>query len=498
MPDSFLAAGCVPTTRCGSLWAVFCFAVPVRRHWRHRLGGIFGLALAWSAHGQTPAVSAYASAVLAANPVGYWRLNETNNPSSGTVTALDATGHFNGTYGRGSADGVPGPTPALGFPGLESSNTAARFTNGVADSYVTLPALNLNTNTVTIIAWVYPIGTPGSYCGIAFCRNGGDASGFDFTDNGQIGYTWNKNNQNSWSWMSGLAPPPGQWSFIALVVSPANAVVYLCNSNGQFSATNAVASTTEAFTGNTLIGGDSADGGNGARTFNGVMDEVAIFNYAFTQEQVLGLYFDSVAGPPQVNAPSVAPSNSVFAGTTVTFSASVLGLGPLQYQWQSNGVSLPGATNAAFLLTNAVAADSASYGVVVANVFGTNQSPTVVLTVKPPGAPVFSQEPSPAAVTNYLGGLVSFNAAVDGTPPIGLQWQHNGADITNATANSLTLASLQAGEAGSYTLVASNSFGVSNSLPAILTVLPPPNITLLSNNRRKTLKFSQAKRTEAA
>ena len=39
---------------------------------------------------------------------------------------------------------------------------------------------------------------------------------------------------------------------------------------------------------------------------------------------------------------------------------------------------------------------------------------------------------------------------------------------------------MQAGEAGSYTLVASSALGVTNSLPAVLTVLPPPNPSALN------------------
>jgi uncharacterized repeat protein (TIGR03806 family) len=417
----------------------------------------------------------FPSAVLAANPVGYWRLNETGNTSSGTLLAADFTQNFNGLYGGASADGVPGPTPSLGFPGFESNNTAAQFTNDVANSFVTLPALNLNTNTVTITAWIYPVGTPADYSGIVFCRNDGDASGFCFTDGGQLGYTWNDNAEDTWSWMSGLIPPAGQWSFIALVVSPSNAVVYLCNTNGQSSATNAVASTVEAFSSSTLIGDDNADGGDGGRTFNGVMDEVAVFNDALTQTQLLNLYFSAAGGAPRVAALTASPSNTVFAGTTVTMSATVFGVAPFQYQWQTNAVNLPDATNATLLLTNAQVSNSGSYDVVVANSSGTNASSALVLTVNSASAPVFAREPSPASSTNYVGGFVTFTAVVNGSPPLQLQWQHNGATIPNATASSLTLASLQSAEAGSYTLLASNNLGSTNSLPALLTVLPPPN-----------------------
>jgi hypothetical protein len=127
------------------------------------------------------------------------------------------------------------------------------------------------------------------------------------------------------------------------------------------------------------------------------------------------------------------------------------------------------------VLTNAVVSDSGNYDVVVSNSSGANQSATLVLIVYPSSAPIITQQPAPASATNYVGGLVTFAAAVNGTPPIQLQWQHNDVNIPNATASSLTLASLQASEAGSYTLIASSLLGVTNSLPAVLTVLPPPN-----------------------
>src|SRR5579863_5246986 len=89
---------------------------------------VLSLGLVWTAHAQTPA---FPTAVAAAHPVGYWRLNETNKPVSGTVVAADEMNKYNGKYGTASADGVSGPTLALGFPGLETNNAAAEFTNGV-------------------------------------------------------------------------------------------------------------------------------------------------------------------------------------------------------------------------------------------------------------------------------------------------------------------------------------------------------------------------------
>ncbi len=46
-----------------------------------------------------------------------------------------------------------------------------------------------------------------------------------------------------------------------------------------------------------------------------------------------------------------------------------------------------------------------------------------------------------------------FTASVNGTPPISLQWRHNGSNIPNATANSLILAGLQTDADGQLHLV---------------------------------------------
>ena len=429
---------------------------------------------------------AFVSAVTQVNPIGYWRLNETNSTAGGNLNAVDMMGNYNGTYGSGAADGAAGPSSASGFSGLESFNTAAQFNSGNPNSFITLPALNLNTNTITISAWIYPIGTPADNSGLVFCRPNGDASGFNIKTGGQLGYTWNQNNGNTYNWLSGLVPPVQQWSFIALVISPDNAVIYLCNTNGIQFATNAVASTVEAFNDVTLIGADSL----GGRIFNGIMDEVAIFNSSLSRDQVLQLFFNAASRIMTVSTPVISPTNNVFSGTTVTLTETAFGLAPLRYQWLTNGVALSGATNSVLSLTNTTTSASGNYSVRLSNSSTTNQSSAVSLTVNPPSAPFFMQQPSPVAVTNYAGGLVTFTALVNGTPPISLQWQHNGTNILNATTNTLSLGGLQLADSGNYALTASNSFSATNSLPASLTVLPLPNaginvLTYHYNNTRQ-------------
>lgn len=81
-------------------------------------------------------------------------------------------------------------------------------------------------------------------------------------------------------------------------------------------------------------------------------------------------------------APVASPSDTVLAGTTVTLSdPAVTGIPPISYQWQTNGVNIPGATNSELVLPNVAGAQPTNYSVVVANSQGTNTSPPLELSV---------------------------------------------------------------------------------------------------------------------
>jgi hypothetical protein len=89
----------------------------------------------------------------------------------------------------------------------------------------------------------------------------------------------------------------GQWSFAALVVEPSKATIYLYNTNSLTSATNTIPHTAEAWDGHAMIG---YDGGFYNFNFPGRIDEVAVFNYAFTPAQVLNLYNAAGGAAPAV------------------------------------------------------------------------------------------------------------------------------------------------------------------------------------------------------
>jgi plastocyanin len=83
-------------------------------------------------------------------------------------------------------------------------------------------------------------------------------------------------------------------------------------------------------------------------------------------------------------------------------------------------------------------------------------------------APAFTTQP--ASQTVNVGTTVTFTAAASGSPAPIYQWTHNNTAISGATGATLTLPNVQAADAGSYAVSATNSAGTALSNAATLTV----------------------------
>ena len=92
------------------------------------------------------------------------------------------------------------------------------------------------------------------------------------------------------------------------------------------------------------------------------------------------------------------------------------------------------------------------------------------------GATVPALTTHPAAQTVNVGSTVTFSAAASGTPAPTFQWRKNGANLAGAIAASLTLTNVQTSDAGTYTVVASNSAGTASSNAATLIVNVPTSV----------------------
>jgi alpha-tubulin suppressor-like RCC1 family protein len=90
------------------------------------------------------------------------------------------------------------------------------------------------------------------------------------------------------------------------------------------------------------------------------------------------------------------------------------------------------------------------------------------------GFPRFSS--SPQALVAHADGKASFVADVSGTSPLALQWFHDGASIEGATSRFLLLTNVPLSNSGTYTLVATNLTGLTNSLGSSLDVQSAPAV----------------------
>lgn len=95
-------------------------------------------------------------------------------------------------------------------------------------------------------------------------------------------------------------------------------------------------------------------------------------------------------GQPTVQAPSIQgqpAARTVNAGASVTFEVTASGTGTLTYQWQRNGVDIPGATQASYTIAQAaIGDDGARFSVKVGNAGGTVASDAATLTVNVAGS----------------------------------------------------------------------------------------------------------------
>ena len=169
-----------------------------------------------------------------------------------------------------------------------------------------------------------------------------------------------------------------------------------------------------------------------------------------------------------------------YAGGTASFSIFLQGTQPLAYQWQFNGVVIPGQTNALLTLTNLQLNQAGAYSVLVTNGFGATNS-SAWLTVEP-----IQITAQPYSQTNFPGAEVDFSALVSGAPPLNYQWNFAGTNLPGATDSTLALLDASPNQSGPYSLTISNAYGVVTTSEANLVVL---NIAQWPNNAPGSVNF---------
>jgi hypothetical protein len=82
-----------------------------------------------------------------------------------------------------------------------------------------------------------------------------------------------------------------------------------------------------------------------------------------------------------VSIPVQPNPRTVIASAKAVFAVEAAGSGTLSYQWQREGVDIPSATAAAYVIANAQASDQGNYRVIVTNSFSAATSSVAVLSV---------------------------------------------------------------------------------------------------------------------
>lgn len=198
-------------------------------------------------------------------------------------------------------------------------------------------------------------------------------------------------------------------------------------------------------------------------------------------DMVFGLSLTAAAQYPILNLDTNLPADQlVVAGNPTTFSANLIGSGPLAYQWLKNSNPITGATNASYTIPTVINTDAGSYALQVINPISTNTTRAAVLTVS--NIPVsFSDASLPADVIAVEGQAVTLSSSVAGSPPFQYQWYQANTAITAATNSTYTIPFLMPSNSGSYHVAVSNPANATNSRTASLTVLLDPVAPVLTH-----------------
>ncbi|MEY4916946.1 MAG: hypothetical protein RL616_859 [Verrucomicrobiota bacterium] len=269
-----------------------------------------------------PATNSYAGVLTALSPYGYWRLDDS------APVIYDYFGNNNGqvldasrmTFGDAGA-------PLVGFPANHQALTIGSQGNWWEPYRLNLP-VSYFTNTMTFTMWVK------GGCGL-MSRNGyGNAYGIE-NNSGHLQFDWG----GVASWDSGLSVPANTWTFVALVVEPTQATIYM--GTDSFTLTSAQ-QTGLTISDSTTLGDTThltplcvgrnpfpwAEDGGGApwASMNGTWSDVSVFYQSLTPTQIQKLYLAGVG--LTVGGTSDGSGNLIlnwFSGATLQQASSLTG-----------------------------------------------------------------------------------------------------------------------------------------------------------------------------
>jgi len=422
----------------------------------------------------------YPTAVLADNPSGYWRLNEGPDNAAGNngVAAKDYRGARNGYYSNAVIN-VAGYNPASDldragqFASLAPANSYVANINDVDFAR----AANSPGATFSVEAWVYGVEQTVDAAIVAKGYNGALLAGtgtgteqfaLDLVNNPVAGSrsfrflvrdaAGNGRVALSTSVPYDMVGSQPAWRHLVGVCDQPNGKVYLyvdglLVANGDLASNAGIQAQPLPMT----IGARKSTGSSEYdNQWNGVVDDVAIYNSALSASQVLN-HFYAAQRPPVITLQPV--SQTTPENVSVTFLSAAYGPGTLSYQWYLSDGSSPttavaGQTASNLTFTTTAAQNGNMYQLVVANQYGTATGAVATLTVVS-GPPSFFVD-LPVAETVFLGHVIQLRVVPAGTAPFTYQWQKNDVNladdyrISGSQSDVLTIGYANFADSGSY------------------------------------------------
>jgi hypothetical protein len=349
----------------------------------------------------------YATTIMGDHPMAYYRLDETSGS-----TAADSAGMNNATY-SGSM--------TLGVGGMVASDAAVNFTGGNAQAPWST-TLNNPAGPFTAELWIKPNDTAlavplssqnritGRSGYALYQNNGGDNFVADLGLVGQTGV---------YRWTATPGPKVGQWMHVVLTSDGVTVNLY---TDGVLKATDTgfvFGTDIMANVGEPLFIGVRNGGGF---PYNGIIDDVVIYDYALTQTQVTN-HWSAIWSPAVVVTPPASITTNEWS--TLTLAPTVTGL-PNTYQWQKNNVNLvpvnnpdgtahypSGVTSPTLVIAQAHPADNGQYRLVINNpVGGATSSPATVTITADTTKPTVNRIIG-LGTPNGLGGPTPYLVRID-------------------------------------------------------------------------------------
>lgn len=160
-----------------------------------------------------------------------------------------------------------------------------------SNGHVEISGFKLVTDSITFVAWLN--GWKGTdWTGIVVSR-GTSETWMGFGPNDTLTYVWNNNAQNTWDWKGGPSIPKEEWAMAAVAIEPTKATSYIySDADGLKHGVNDIPHIVETVD-KLKFGWDECCGAD--RHFDGIIDEVMIYDRTLTEDDILKLATSGLA-----------------------------------------------------------------------------------------------------------------------------------------------------------------------------------------------------------